>query len=56
LEDLVARAAVFHILPGWLVILLGVIFNFILVVIAYVTDKSRVEEIRRKVADKKELE
>ncbi|CAN5239420.1 DUF2270 domain-containing protein [soil metagenome] len=55
-EDLISRAAVFHILPGWLVILLGIIFNLFLIIIALITDKSRVEEIRRKVADKKELE
>lgn len=52
--DLVSRAAVFHILPGWLVLGLGVIFNFLLILIATITDKTRVEEIRRQVADKKE--
>ena len=52
LENFISRAAVFHILPGWVVISIGVVFNSFLIFIALATDKSKVEEIRRKVSDK----
>jgi uncharacterized membrane protein len=50
--DLLSRAAVFHILPGWLVLSMGVIFNLLLVIVATITDRSRVEEIKHRSAEK----
>jgi len=44
--DILKRAEIFHLIPGWLVLAIGVIFNGILFVIALLTLKSREEVVR----------
>jgi uncharacterized membrane protein len=45
-SDIVKRADIFHLIPGWLVLATGVFFNAILFVIAAVTLKEREEAVR----------
>ncbi|HEX9652541.1 MAG TPA: DUF2270 domain-containing protein [bacterium] len=45
-SDILKRADVFHLLPGWLVIVIGVIFNMSLFVMAIFTLKPREEVVR----------
>ena len=41
--ELVARAAIYHLAPGWLVITAGIVFNIGLIVIAVSTRKNRLK-------------
>jgi len=45
-QQIVERAAVYHLLPGWLVIAIGVIFNLGLVITGIVTLKERTDVVR----------
>jgi uncharacterized membrane protein len=44
--DIFERAAIYHLIPGWLVIAIGAIFNGALVVIAIITLRPREEVVR----------
>lgn len=44
--DILKRADIFHLIPGWLVIAIGVVFNLILFLIAIITLKPREEVVR----------
>ncbi|MFQ5638755.1 MAG: DUF2270 domain-containing protein [bacterium] len=44
--EFVQRAAIFHLVSGWLVIAIGVIFNTALLIIAFVTLRAREEVVR----------
>lgn len=46
LSDILKRADVFHLIPGWLVIIIGVVFNVILFAVALYTLKPREEVVR----------
>jgi len=45
-SEILQRAAIYHIVPGWAVILLGVIFNLMLLISAISTLKKREEAVR----------
>jgi uncharacterized membrane protein len=45
-SDILKRADVFHLIPGWLVIAIGVVFNMSLFIVALVTLKPREEVVR----------
>jgi len=46
IHEIWERAGVFHLVPGWLVLLVGVLFNGTLLVWAIVTMKQRKEEVK----------
>jgi hypothetical protein len=41
--ELVNRSSIYHLVPGWLVITVGLVFNFILFVIAMSTRDHRLK-------------
>ncbi|NIR50287.1 DUF2270 domain-containing protein [candidate division KSB1 bacterium] len=45
-SEIFERAAVYHILPGWLVISVGVVFNVALLIVAILSLKPRAEDVR----------
>ncbi|HLR32677.1 MAG TPA: DUF2270 domain-containing protein [Fodinibius sp.] len=45
-HDVLERAAIYHFVPGWLVLSAGILFNGALIVIALVTLKRRKEEVK----------
>jgi uncharacterized membrane protein len=44
-HELIERASIYHLVPGWIVILAGIVFNGVLFAIAIVTMKKRTEAI-----------
>jgi len=54
-EHFLERSAIFHLLPGWLVLAIGVVFNIGLLVVAVVTLKTREEVVRIYPAEKSRL-
>lgn len=46
ISEIFERADLFHLVPGWVVVLIGVLFNGALIVIGFATMKRRKEEIR----------
>ncbi|MFQ5676250.1 MAG: DUF2270 domain-containing protein [bacterium] len=55
LSQIIERAAIFHIIPGWLVFSMGILFNGFLLVVAIVTLKERDEVVRIYPAGKSKL-
>jgi len=45
-QQIVDRAAVYHLIPGWVVIGIGIVFNLALVITAIVTLKERTDVVR----------
>lgn len=54
-SQILERAAVFHIIPGWLVLSVGIIFNGLLLLVAIMTLKDREEAVRIYPAGKSRL-
>lgn len=44
--DILKRADIFHLIPGWVVIIIGIVFNLVLVIVAFYTLKPREEVVR----------
>jgi uncharacterized membrane protein len=54
-SKILQRADIFHLVPGWIVLAVGIIFNGTLLVIAIATLKEREEEVRISPAKKSKL-